>query len=113
MKLPHTSKRPAQVEIKTAIIQVRVLTYMRTTPHSIRTVEDILWSFPEKFNEQKDHRGFKKWKWSQIKGRITKFMCSPKMAKEWRLSSSAHEGAVRQWTRIPKAPAAVLEEVRA
>ncbi len=113
MKLPHTSKRPEQVEIKTAIIQVRTLTYMRTTPHSIRSVEDILWSFPEKYNEQKDHRGFKKWKWSMIKRHITRFMISPKMAKEWRLSLSAHDGSAEQWTRIPETPATIAEEVKA
>jgi len=100
MKLPHTSKRPDQVEIKKAIIQVRTLLYIRTTRYSIRNVNDILWSFPEKLSEKRN-RG-DGWKWSQVKKNITDFMNSPKMQKEWRLSSGTHEGRLSSGPGSPR-----------
>jgi hypothetical protein len=89
----RVSARPPQLEIKAAIIQVRVLTYMRTTRHSIRNLDEILWSFPERYNAPRNNPAGK-WEWSQVKRIISNFMASPKMKKEWYLSSSG------QWTRI-------------
>jgi len=111
MKTPHTSKRPPQVEIPLSVIHERTREYMQTTPHSIRNVNDILWSFPEKLAEKRNQGDG--WKWSQVKKGISDYMNSEKMNTAWRLSSPAHEGAVKLWTRIPATTATTAEEVRA
>lgn len=107
----RVSKRPPQIEIKAAIIQVRTLTYMRTTHHSIRTAEDVLWSFPEKYNAPRNNPAGK-WEWSEVKRQISCYIMDY-LSKEWVQTSSGRPGTPKKWSRIPETPAAVLEEVRA
>jgi hypothetical protein len=90
-------QRPPQVEIKTAIIRVRTKIYCRTTRHSIISVEDILWSFPEKDRQKINDPN--RWQWSNTKRIISRTM-NRDMKGEWELCTTSRPGSVKRWNRI-------------
>jgi hypothetical protein len=93
----RVSQRTPMVEIHLAIIRTRTKIYCRSTLKSIITVEDILWSFPEKYSQKQNDR--EKWKWSEVKRHISRTM-NVDMAGEWELNSTSRPGSVKRWNRI-------------
>jgi hypothetical protein len=85
------------VEIHLAIIRARTKIYCRTTRHTITSVEDILWSFPEKFTQKTNDPD--RWKWSEVKRHISRTMTTD-MAGEWELCTTSRPGSVKRWNRI-------------
>jgi hypothetical protein len=96
VKLPSTNQRPAQISVPIPEIQKRTKEFLASTRHSIVSVEDILWSFPER--QAIPNYKVDKWQWSQIKRRISNYL-NEQCTGEWCDISSTHQGAVRVWKR--------------
>ena len=91
--------RTPQIEIQHNEVKARVREYLRTTPKSILSVDDILWFFPERQSQKKNDP--EKWKWLSIKQTISNFM-REEMIAEWEQMWRRRTIPLRVETTVPK-----------